>query len=418
MLKLLIIAPYFDAEVPGESWSTYKWIEGLSRLCEVTVLTTHSRGWNSKGSPTGAVKLIDWPDVCLPHRFARINHEMAPGYAVFYHRARKWIKEKIRLGWNFDLVHQINPLALRYPSPAAGLGLLYVIGPLAGSLATPPGFSAEGTDRQWFRKLRQLDGLRLRYDPFLRGTYADAALVLGVAPYVKELLSESNLQRFAIMSETGVDTVPDERKTISAADEPLKLLFVGRIIRTKGVLDAIRAVAEASQFSSLRFDIIGDGDQLEECKREVLRLGIDGCVVFHGRIPRLEIDDFYRKADVFLFPSFREPSGNVVFEAMSHGLPVITSTLGGPGFLVTDACGIRVAPTTPGEYAMLLGAAIEKLAASRDLVAEMSTSARIRLSEVALWESKLRGLLDLYGEVLREESPIETQNGLPLAEKH
>ena len=416
MLKLLVIAPYFDAEVPGESWSTYKWLEGLCRHCEVTILTTHGKGWNFENSPTNAVEVVDWPDVSLPDRFARINHEMAPGYAVFYYRARKWIKARLRNGWDFDLVHQINPLALRYPSPAAGLGLLYVIGPLAGSLPTPPGFASEETDKQWFRKLRHLDGLRLRYDPFLRQTYSDAALILGVAPYVQELLSGNKLHRYEIMSETGVDVVPDEGEIAPKIGGALKLLFVGRIIRTKGVLDAIRAVADAAKLSSLRFDIIGDGDQLEECKSEVLRLGIDNSVSFHGRVPREDIDEFYRNADVFLFPSFREPSGNVVFEAMSHGLPVITSTVGGPGFLVTDACGIRIAPTAPGEYATLLGHAINKLAGNASLVAEMSNSARRRLGEVALWQSKIRRMLDLYSEILNERLSVETQNGVSPAE--
>ena len=98
-LKVLCIAPYYDRNVPGESWSTYKWIEGLSKFCTVTVLTTHPEGWQQADSPTEAVDVVDWPDFKLPNRFARINHEMAPGYFVFYHRARKWIKQRLRDGW-------------------------------------------------------------------------------------------------------------------------------------------------------------------------------------------------------------------------------------------------------------------------------------------------------------------------------
>ena len=403
-IKVLLIAPYYDKNVPGESWSTYKWVQGVSEHCDVTVLTTHGKTWQQGDSPCHPVEVVNWLDVALPDRLARINHEMAPGYFVFHHRARKWMKRRIRSGWNFDIVHQINPLALRYPSPAAGLGVPFIIGPLAGSLSTPPGFASEGTDRQWFRKLRLFDKVRLRLDPFLRRTYSDAALVLGVAPYVQDLLAQNDLKRFVIMSETGVDAVPEGQKLEQSVSGPLKLLFVGRIIRTKGVLDAIRAVAYASQTSSVRFDIIGDGEQLEECRREVLRLGVETCVVFHGRLPRFEVDDFYRKADVFLFPSFREPSGNVVFEAMSQGLPVITSTVGGPAFLVTNDCGIRVPPTTPHEYAELLGSAIKRLTGNRALVAEMSASARARLSEVALWPSKIQHMLALYEQVIDKAS--------------
>lgn len=403
-LKVLMIAPHFDGNVPGESWSTFKWIEGLSRCCNVTVLTTHSKGWSQENSPTDALEVVDWPDVTLPGRFARINYEMSPGYLVFYYRARKWIKHRLRNGWDFDLVHQVNPLALRYPSPAAGLGIPYVIGPLAGSLSTPCGFAAEGTDKQWFRKLRYLDKFRLRFDPLLRRTYADAELVLGVAPYVRDLLDPCGLKRFAIMSETGVDSVSKVTKLAPIDGEPLRLLFVGRIIRTKGVIDAIRAVALVLKKHPLRFDIIGDGDHLAACRDEVSRLGIHHHVHFHGWLPRVELDQWYQNANVFLFPSFREPSGNVIFESMKHGVPVITSTLGGPGYVVDDSCGIRVLPSTPDEYAKSLGAALAELASNPKRLSEMSEAAVARLEKVALWKPKIGRMLGLYEEIVRSAS--------------
>lgn len=400
-LKILCIAPHYDKNVPGESWSTYKWVEGLSRCCEVSVLTTHAEGWNQNHSPTDAKEVIEWPDVTLPGRFARINFEMSPGYLVFYYRTRKWIKHRLRNGWDFDLVHQISPLALRYPSPVAGLGIPFVIGPLAGSLSTPIGFAAEGTDKQWFRKLRYLDKFRLRFDPFLRRTYADAELVLGVAPYVQDFLAPCGLKRFEIMSETGVDSVTKIRTSAYVDREPFKLLFVGRIIRTKGVIDAIRAVALGSKRHRLQFDIIGDGDHLAACRDEVLRLGLEKHVHFHGWLPRTELENWYQSADVFLFPSFREPSGNVIFESMKHGLPVITSTLGGPGYVIDDSCGIRVLPITPEAYSKSLGEAITELASNPRRLAEMSEAAVARLERVALWKPKIRRMLALYEEIVR-----------------
>lgn len=398
-IKVLLIAPYYDKNIPGESWSTFKWVEGISNHCSVTVLSTHFEGWNKLDSPTQADQIINWPDLALPNRFARVNHEMAPGYFIFYCRARKWIKQRLRKGWDFDLVHQINPLALRYPSPAAGLGIPYVIGPLAGSLSTPSGFTAEGSDRQWFRKLRYFDKFRLRFDPILRRTYADAALVLGVAPYVEDLLEPCGIKRFAIMSETGVDAVSKVRKSPPIDGEPLRLLFVGRIIRTKGVIDAIRAVALASRKSLLRFDIIGDGDHLPVCRKEVMRLGMQDQIHFHGWLPRTELDQWYRSATVFLFPSFREPSGNVIFESMKHGLPVITSSIGGPGHVVDNSCGIRVVPTNPDEYASRLGEAIVDLALQPDRLRKMSEAAVARLEQVALWKVKIEIILGHYQEI-------------------
>ncbi len=61
-------------------------------------------------------------------------------------------------------------LALRYPSPATGLGAPVVVGPLAGSLETPPGFEGETSGEPWYVKLRRLDRFRIRHDPLLRRT--------------------------------------------------------------------------------------------------------------------------------------------------------------------------------------------------------------------------------------------------------
>lgn len=399
-LRVLLIAPYYDRNIPGESWSTFKWIEGISNHCSVTVLTTHFEGWNKLDSPTQAVEIVNWPDLALPNRFARINHEMAPGYFVFYLRARKWIKRRLRNGWDFDLVHQINPLALRYPSPAAGLRIPYLIGPLAGSLSTPPGFAAEGSDRQWFRKLRHLDRFRIKLDPLLRRTYSNAEVVLGVAPYVQGFLAPCGLKRFLTMSETGVEAVSRVQKKPPIAGQPFRLLFVGRIIRTKGVIDGIRAVALAVKARPLQFDIIGDGDHLGACRDEVTRLGIQDFVHFHGWLPRTELDQWYQSANVFLFPSFREPSGNVIFESMKYGLPVITSSLGGPGYVVDESCGRRIDPTNPDEYAKRLNDAILDLASHPDRLMKMSEAAVARLEKLALWEKKIEELMIVYQEII------------------
>lgn len=408
-LKLLLIAPYFDKKVAGESWSTFKWIEGISQNHDVTVLTTHKKGWNPEDSPTAAKEIVNWTFHSLPSSLARLERELKPSYLRFYFRARCWIRRALRAGQSFDLVHQINPLALRYPCPARGLGLKYIMGPLAGSLQTPEGFRSESSDKQWYRKLRNLDSFRIKHDPWLRQSYTEAELILGVAPYVEEILKPAGIKRFEIASETGVESVIGTPKQPPAPGEPLRLLYVGRIIRTKGVIDAVRAVGIASKTCNIRFDVVGDGDMLEACKAEATKLGLNDIITFHGRVPRHEVDDWYQQAHVFLFPSFREPSGNVVFEAMGHGLPVITSDSGGPGYVVNENCGLIVKPIEPEQYARDLANAIEKLAHAPDLVDKLSHSALLRILELAEWPIKITSILGLYNGLIQTE-PNEKTN--------
>jgi glycosyltransferase involved in cell wall biosynthesis len=405
-MRVLLIAPYYDRKATGESWSTYKWVESISTRCETVILTQHPPNWDSAQSPVGASKIINWVDPKLPGLNGRLAWELKPTYLLFYLRARKWLKQALRRGERFDLVHQINPLALRYPCPARNLGLRYIIGPLAGSLPTPPAFAQAAKERQWYRKLRYLDSFRLRFDPWLTGSYSGAATVIGVAPYIKDLLAHCNIRRFEIMAETGVDKVALAPKSPLPPDRPLRLLFVGRLIRTKGIMEAIESVSLASKKCSVTLGIVGVGDISDECKQLVTQLELGKIVKFHGRKPKEEVFQWYDQCDAFLFPSYREPSGNVVFEAMSRGLPVITSSVGGPGYVVSDACGFRIPPQSRQGFIAGLAQAIVTLAENPGKLTAMSAAALQRISEIALWPKKTSLLLALYNDLCYSRNPL------------
>ena len=205
------------------------------------------------------------------------------------------------------------------------------------------------------------------------------------------------------MAETGPEQVIDEPKDYLDSGGPLKLLFVGRVIRTKGVIDGIRALALAAKNCSVTLDILGTGDMADACLVEAEKLGVSKLVTFHGRVPRTEVYEWYRKSDVFLFPSFREPSGTVVFEAMGFGLPMITTTVGGPGYVITDHCGIRVEPRDPVQFATGLAEAIVQLAQDRCRLRAMSAAALLRVDEVASWNSRGKELMSIY-EMIKAEN--------------
>ncbi len=397
--KVLLIAPYFDRLTPGESWSTYQWVERICRGTTATVLTTHKPGWDASKSPIQARETVNWRDIKLPKKLARLDHELKPGYLLFYLRCRKWIKKRLKAGERFDLVHQINPLGMRYPCPAAGLGLKLVLGPHAGSLPNPAGFAAASTDKAWFRKLRNLDAFRFRRDPWLRRGFAEASLVLGVAPYVKEILADIPLKHFAVEGETGVEELIPVPPRASDPGQPLRLLYVGRIIRTKGLIDAIRALGQIATSVPFTLDVLGDGDMRAECEQEATQLGLHHQIRFHGRIPREQVTDFYRKADLFVFPSFREPSGNVVFEALGCGLPVLATTSGGPGYVVDETCGITVNASSPETLTREIADALTRINHDRATLARWSAGALKRMEHLAFWPNKAARLLDAYKKV-------------------
>ena len=400
--KVLMIAPGCDGNDVGESWSCYQWVKGVSQYADVTLLTMARAGKERAAAELKGVNVVSWPELQCFGRFERFSSIAKPSYVKFYYEARRWIKGELARGRSWDIVHQVGPIALRYPCPAAGLGLKLVLGPMAGSLETPADFRGECKAMPWYVKLRVLDRLRLKFDPLLRKTFSDASLVLGVAPYVKDLVSGIGIRRFESMSETGVFQVLSHRVSKPQESE-FRLLHVGRLVRTKGLRDAIRALGLLKRLHGDQFvfslDVCGTGEDEQNCVSEAKTLGIHEYIKFHGKVKRADLGGLFQQADAFVFPSFREPSGNVVFEALQNGLPVITSDRGGPGYVVNERCGFRVPVESPEQYARALADAIKQLADSSDLRHRLSRGAHDRIRDVGLWSHKIPRLIQMYKEV-------------------
>jgi glycosyltransferase involved in cell wall biosynthesis len=399
VLKLLLIAPTCDRDDVGEAWVGYQWAHLLSERHEVTLLTYHKQGSPPASGQLPGARVIEWAEPRGLGRAERLNAMMKPGYVPFYLRARRWIREALARGEQFDVAHQPVPVAMRYPCPAAGLGIPFLMGPVGGSLQSPPAFEAEEGTAPWYVGLRRVDSLRIRHDRPLRRTYEQASCVLGIAPYVKDFLSGVPLARFEVMSETGIAELAAPVDRSGRDGQPVRLLFAGRLVRTKGARDAIRAVGRL-RGQPVALDVVGDGPDRAACETLTAELGLAEQVRFHGWLPREQVAGFYRAADIFVFPSYREPGGNVVFEAMAHGLPLIVSDLGGPGNVVDESCGIRLHPVSPDQYAADLAAAITRLVADGGLRRSLGEGARRRAAEVALWDSKVAQLEALYADVL------------------
>jgi glycosyltransferase involved in cell wall biosynthesis len=407
--RVLLVAPTIDGQDVGEAWVAYQWARHLADQHDLTVLTYHKRGKTPAARQLPGVRVVEWSEPRGLGRFERFNSILKPGYVPFYVRARRWIRQALRNGERFDVAHQPLPVAMRYPSPAAGLGIPLVMGPVGGGLQSPPAFVEDEGSTPWYMRLRALDAWRLRHDPLLRRTYASANCVLGIAPYVAERLDDVALRRFETMSETALTALPDP--TPSAEDGgPLRLLHVGRLVRTKGLRDVLRAVSLLPDLD-LRLDVVGEGPERTVCEELIRELGLTDRVVMHGWLERSAVTARYLDGDVFVFPSYREPGGNVVFEAMGHGLSLVVCDRGGPGAAVDTSCAEIVPVSTPEALAEDVAAALRRLAADPERRRAMGQAARERAAATALWPAKVAAAGRLYDELASGPAVMEASHG-------
>lgn len=397
------MAPTVDKDDVGEAWVAYQWADLLSQRFDVTLLTYRKRGARSITQQVPNARVIEWLEPPGIGRLERFNSLLKPGYVAFDAHAKRWIRDAERRGEVFDVAHQVVPVAMRYPSPLRVSSSPYLIGPVGGSLDSLGDFRRTDTG-PWYQKLRVLDRWRIQYDPSLRHSYERASIVLGIADYVREFLEVIPLQRFEVLSETGLVEVPLAEPPVVpehfSDTNPLRLLFVGRVIRTKGVRELVTAMGHLRD-APVVLDVVGDGFDALACGDLAERLGVAARVRFHGWATKQAVQERYREAHVFAFPSFREPGGNVVFEAMGHYLPLIVCDRGGPGAAVDASCAFALAADDPDQLAHDLATSVCRFLADPSLVVTMGLAARERLSEVGLWSSKVDRIAALYEELVR-----------------
>ena len=186
----------------------------------------------------------------------------------------------------------------------------------------------------------------------------------------------------------------------SSADGPLRLLFVGRYGERKGCSELIAALAKARASgtqATLRF--VGqeeyDGEE-RVLRNDVQEHELEGAVEFAGVKNGPELAACYAEAQVLCLPSRREGVPLVLLEAMSFGLPVIATPVGGIADYVShEDNGLLVAP---GDVEAL-AASIETLAGDPALRARLGEAARRRMDEQAGAEAIARRWRETYADL-------------------
>jgi glycosyltransferase involved in cell wall biosynthesis len=220
----------------------------------------------------------------------------------------------------------------------------------------------------------------------------DRALPAGVRP-LRMIENGVDLRRFQPRVDAALPSEADE----------LRVLYVGRLIPTKGVAMLMGAVAHANASARIALTIVGDGPLRGDLEREAARLGISGSITFTGELPLAEVARRMRESHVLCLPSVRESGGAVLIEAAACGLPAITVKLGGPGELVDEEIG-RVLPAEgPAQLTRDLARTLLDVVSNPGEWRRRGVNARRRAEERHTWDAKLDRAMDLYRRILDGE---------------
>ena len=322
-------------------------------------------------------------------------------YYYFEHLVWEKFGARLRAG-EFDMVHRLTPLSPTTPSRIARrcrrIGVPFVLGPLNGGVPWPREFdAARRKEKEWLSYLRAAHRLMPGYRATRR--HADAILIGSQATW--QQMPDYTRDRCVYIPENGIDpTRFQQQRAPRDSSEPLRAVFLGRLVPYKGPDMLLEAAAPLVREGRLRVDVIGDGPLRGELASIIQREQIDAGVTLHGWVEHAALQDHLTAYDVLAFPSIREFGGGVALEAMALGLVPIVVDYGGPAELVTDDTGYRI---PLGDRARLIARfreALTRIERDPEDLERRSAAARRRVHALFTWRAKAAQVSRVYQWVL------------------
>jgi glycosyltransferase involved in cell wall biosynthesis len=300
--------------------------------------------------------------------------------------------------------------------------------PLTPNFAVPPNFGktivcsvhstwkgeAEAIRGEPYSRLNANEKFLVSFNPFLRffeeGMLHRARRIIAVSHFTKrELKSYYKIPAGKIkVIHNGVDTrkfqpAQDKRKIkreLGLDPDDIAIVSVGRLYARKGLFTLIESMpAVVKQFKNAKFIISGKGQSDEMDKLIVYseKLGVKDNIIFTGYYPDKKLPKLYQAADIFAFSTFYEHHPFAVLEAMSTGLPVVTTSVGGiPETISSGKNGFLVEPFNSVKFANKILYLLEHSAEAN----EMGTLARKTVLERFDWRIVVKDAMKVYDEAL------------------
>jgi glycosyltransferase involved in cell wall biosynthesis len=231
-----------------------------------------------------------------------------------------------------------------------------------------------------------------------RRIWGSASEVFAVSKGLKQMAQKSFPEVTVDVIYNGVDcdARPRESYGADAREAPVRITCVSRLIPRKGLGDLIEAVASLDDLR-LELVLIGAGPSEEALREFASQRGVSDRVRFVGYCDPQTVMAENERADLFVLPTHSEAFANVILEAMSTGLPVVATRVGGVAEAVLDGeTGILVDAHQPEQ----LAAAIRKLAENPDLRAAFGRAGRERVHKHFTWERTTSRYIEAYRRAL------------------
>lgn len=233
----------------------------------------------------------------------------------------------------------------------------------------------------------------------VRKVYSKASKIIAVSKSLRNAIKEIDPKLKIDNIPNIVDTnffIPGKQKRFD--DETIKFLAIGNLNKNKGhdlLIDAFYEVNKLNQ--NVILEICGDGPEKEQLNEKIKTLNLENKVKLKGHLQKYQILERLQETDCLVHTSYFETFGIVLIEAMSCGIPFITTKCGGPEDIYEDGVGFMI---EPGNVMLLAQAMIKFIDQKNKFVkSEIRSIALEKYSCQIVFEK----LMLSYSEILLEK---------------
>lgn len=260
-------------------------------------------------------------------------------YILWQHWAWLWVKHS---GIHFDVIHHVTMNDYRIPSELyKAKGAKVIWGPMGGAQVTPRPLKVYEKN-QLVASFREFVNKSCSWNPFYKKALRSYYKIYCINNETQKQISRIVGKDVPLMPELALR---DEYKNLpirKGNNNILKIVFVGRLIGKKGIAFLVDALSLMPTDMNWELLIFGDGDDHALIEKQIADSGIGKNVKLMGNRPLNQIAEAYQQADVFVLPSLRETSGNVLLEAMAYAVPIVAFDTSFCRLLKEVDCGVFV----------------------------------------------------------------------------
>ena len=282
--------------------------------------------------------IVDVPDALnwFREKHSAFHHMY---YILWQHWAWLWVKHS---GIRFDVIHHVTMNDYRIPSEMyKAKGAKVIWGPMGGAQVTPRPLKVYEKN-QLVASFREFVNKSCSWNPFYKKALRAYYKIYCINNETQKQISRIVGKDVPLMPELALR---DEYKNLpirKGNNDILKIVFVGRLIGKKGIAFLVDALSLMPTDMNWELLIFGDGDDHALIEKQIADSGIGKNVKLMGNRPLNQIAEAYQQADVFVLPSLRETSGNVLLEAMAYAVPIVAFDTSFCRLLKEVDCGVFV----------------------------------------------------------------------------